>query len=245
MPVEGHLEELRRRLITSAVALLPIFVALFLVYRPVLHLIQDSGRPYIPHLVALSPQEAFFTYMKVDFFLSAVIASPLWLYQALAFFLPAFSRRARILILRLLPTMILLFLAGVAFGLRVLLPLVLRFLVGFGADVVVPDFTLGNYTSFLLGLTLPPGLLFEMPVVAYGLAAGGIVTADMLRRGWRYAVLGAAVLAAIFAPPGPFPMLALGLPILALYEASIVVAAVTERRLARRRAQAAEEGAAP
>lgn len=234
MPLEGHLDELRRRLITSAIAVLPMFVALFLLSHPVLVLIRDSARPYIQTLHALSPQEVFFTYLRVDFVLSLVAASPIWLYQALAFFLPAFGRRARNLVLRLLPTMILLFLLGTAFGLKVLLPIILRFLVAFGGRVVLPEYTLGNYTTFMLGVILPPGFLFEMPLIAYGLASAGLVRASMLVRGWRFAILGAAIVSAIFAPPGPLPMLALGLPILALYQASILVAGVTERRRARR-----------
>ncbi len=242
MPLEGHLDELRRRLIISAVVVLPLFVALFLLNHEILVLITDSAHPYIHRLHALSPQEVFFTFMRVDFVLSLVAASPIWLYQALAFFLPAFSRPARNLILRLLPTMILLFLAGAAFGLKVLLPIVLRFLVTFGGSVIAPEYTLGNYTTFMLGVILPPGFLFEMPLIAYGLASAGIVSASMLMRGWRYALLGAAIIAAIFSPPGPLPMLALGLPILALYQASILVAGATERARARRQAGETSDG---
>ena len=241
MPLEGHLDELRRRLTWSAVVILPLFVGFFVVYRPILQLVLDSGKPSITQFHALSPQEVFFSFMKIDFFLSLVAASPFWLYQTLAFFLPAFSRQARSAVLRLLPVMIGLFLAGVVFGLKILLPIVLRFLVGFGKGVVVPDFTLANYTTFLLGITMPPGFLFEMPLIAYGLASAGIVTAAMLTKGWRFAILGAAVLSAIFAPPGPLPMLALGAPILALYQASIVVAGVTGRRRERRMEQAASD----
>lgn len=238
MPLEGHLDELRRRLMLSAVIVLPLFVAGFLIHNQVLYLIAATARPFVPKLHATAPQEIFFTFMRIDLVLSLVAASPLWLYQALAFFLPAFSRRARNMVLRLLPIMILLFLAGATFGLKILLPIVLRFFVTFGGNVVVPLITLGNYTSFLLSVVLPPGFLFEMPLIAYGLASAGLVTAAMLRRGRRFALLGAAVVAAIFAPPGPLPMLALGLPILALFEASILVAAVTERAVARRRARA-------
>lgn len=241
MPLEGHLDELRRRLTYSAVVLLPIFVALFVVHNQIVALVVDSGRPIMTRpLQALSPQEVFFTFMKVDFFLSMVVASPFWLYQALAFFLPAFGRHARYLVLRLLPIMILLFLAGVLFGLRILLPIVLRFLVSFGGTLIEANYTLGNYVSFVLGIALPPGFLFEMPLVAYGLASVGLVTSAMLIKGWRFAILGAAVISAVFAPPGPLPMLALGAPILGLYQASIMVAAVTGRRRRRRLAAGAE-----
>ena len=242
MPLEGHLDELRRRLMVSAIIVLPIFVALFALYYPILTLIKDTGKPYISHLAYLSPGEVFFNYMRVDLMLSLIVASPFWLYQALAFFLPAFSRRARDMVLRLLPIMIGLFLLGVIFGLKVLLPIVLRFFVGFGKGIFVPEITLGNYTNFLLGVTLPPGFLFEMPLVAYGLASAGLVTGAMLTRGWRYAILGAALLSAIFAPPGPLPMIALGVPILALYQASITVAGVTGRRRARRRGEREGDG---
>lgn len=241
MPIEGHLDELRRRLFISALIVLPLFVVGYLVHGAILQLIVDTARPDIQQLHQLAPQEVFFTYLRVDMVMSLVAASPVWLYQALAFFLPAFSRQARNLILRLLPTMILLFLAGSAFGLKILLPIVLRFFIGFGGTIVVPMITLGNYTTFLLSVVLPPGFLFEMPLIAYGLASVGLVSATMLRKGRRFALLGAALLAAIFAPPGPVPMLALGVPILALYEASIIVAAVTERMVARRRARAADD----
>jgi sec-independent protein translocase protein TatC len=241
MPLEGHLDELRRRLMLSVVVVLPLFVVGYLIHTQVVQLIEATAHPYVTKLYQLSPQEVFFTYMRVDFILSLIAASPIWLYQTLAFFLPAFGRQARNMILRLLPTMILLFLAGATFGLKILLPIVLRFFVGFTGDAVISVITLGNYTSFLLGIVLPPGFLFELPLIAYGLASAGIVTAVMLRRGRRFALMGAALLSAIFAPPGPIPMLAIGVPVYALFEASIVVSAVTERAIRRRRARAESE----
>lgn len=241
MPLEGHLDELRRRLTWSAAVILPLFVVLFLVRDPILRLVLDSAKPSITKFHFLSPQELFLSFLKIDFFLSLVAASPFWLYQALAFFLPAFSRQARGMVLRLLPAMIGLFLAGVAFGLKILLPIVLNFLVTFAPGIASPEITISNYTSFLLGVTMPPGFLFEMPLIAYGLATAGIITSSMLIKGWRFAILGAAVLSAVFAPPGPLPMLALGAPILALYQASIFVAAITGRRRQRRLAQAAAD----
>jgi len=242
MPIEGHLDELRRRLVVSAAIVLPIFAILFVFNREIFNLIMWTGGPYLKTagLVYLSPSEALFTFIKIAFFLSLVVASPVWLYQTLAFFLPAFQRQTRYVVLRVLPITILLFLAGVAFGVFVLLPIVLRFLMTFGGPSLHADITIGNYASFVLGMTLPPGFLFEIPMVSYALTNMGIISGDVLRKGWRYAILGAAILSATFSPPGPLPMIALGVPILALYQGAIMVSDVTRRRMDRRRAETDE-----
>jgi sec-independent protein translocase protein TatC len=241
MTVEEHLEELRYRLLVSLAVVAPIFVILFLLSHPILALVVRSAHPYLKTLVFLSPQEALFTYLKVAMALALVVASPVWLYQALAFILPAFDRRTRRTILRLLVPLIGLFLAGLAFGYGVFLPLVMRFLMGFGGGLLTPMVTVGNYISFVLSVTLPMGVVFEVPMASYVAASLGLVEAATLRRWRRYAILLAFVAAAIFAPPDAFSMLAMAAPMVALYEVAILVAAVTERRRARR--AAAEAGA--
>lgn len=238
MSLEEHLTELRNRLIVSVVSVVPFFILLFVFNHAVLEGILLSARPYIVHLHFLSPAEAFFTFVRVAFVLSLVLASPIWLYEALAFVLPAFGPTTRAYILRILPVVIALFFLGLAFGYFVFLPLALRFLLGFGRGIFQSDITFSNYITFVFASVIPFGVVFEIPMLSYGLTAAGILHAQFLRKQRRYAVLGAAVLSAIFSPPGPIPMLIMGLPILALYEAAIWVSAVTERRRARRAAAA-------
>ncbi len=245
MSLEGHLTELRNRLVVSAVSVLPFFILLFLFNHAVLEAVLASARPYIGHLHFLSPTEAFFTFVRIAFVFSLVLASPIWLYQTLAFILPAFGPVTRSYVLRILPLIIALFLVGLAFGYFVFLPLALRFLLGFGRGIFVSDITFSNYISFLFASVIPFGAIFEIPMLSYGLTAGGVIRPQMLTRGRRWAILGAAVLSATFSPPGPVPMLIMGVPILLLYEAAIWVSVVTDRRRSRRRAASPDVGAGP
>jgi sec-independent protein translocase protein TatC len=240
MTVEEHLTELRNRLVVSLVAIAPIFLALFFLHRPVLDLLLRAARPYVQHLVFLSPQEAFFTYLRVDMVFSLALASPVWLYEALAFVLPAFGPTTRRTILRLLPTVVLLFLVGLGFGYFVFLPAALHFLLNFGQGLFVSEITLQNYVSFLLASVIPFGFLFEIPALAYVLAQAEVLTSSFMRRGRRVAIFVAAVLAAAFSPPGPMPMLLMGVPIVLLYEIAVYVVGLVELRRARRRAVGVE-----
>lgn len=236
MSLEGHLTELRNRLIVSALSVLPIFIALFIFHNAVLETILTAARPYIGHLHFLSPTEAFFTFIRVAFVFSLVLASPLWLYEVLAFILPAFGPTTRAYVLRILPAVTALFLIGLAFGYFVFLPLALRFLLGFASGVFVSDITFSNYISFVFASVIPFGAVFEIPMLSYGLTAAGMIRPQMLTSGRRWAVLGAAILSATFSPPGPVPMLIMGVPILLLYEAAIWVSVITDRRRSHRSA---------
>lgn len=234
MPLEGHLTELRDRLIISAVSVLPFFIVLFVLHNAVLETVLSAAHPYIAHLHFLSPTEAFFTFIRVAFVFSLVLASPIWLYEVLAFFLPAFGPATRSYVLRILPAVTGLFLLGLAFGYFVFVPLALRFLMSFASGVFVSDITFSNYISFLFASVIPFGAIFEIPMLSYGLTAAGMIRPQMLTKNRRWAILGAAVLSATFSPPGPVPMLIMGIPILLLYEAAIWVSVVTDRRRTRR-----------
>jgi sec-independent protein translocase protein TatC len=107
----------------------------------------------------------------------------------------------------------------------------MHFLIGFGTGAgIQPMVTVSNYISFMLGITIPMGVVFEIPMASYILTSIGIVNSRLLRRGRRIAILAAFVVAAIFAPPDAFSMLVMAAPMLVLYEAAIMVASVTERR---------------
>jgi len=117
------------------------------------------------------------------------------------------------------------FFSGILFGYFFLLPAALKFLIGFASGVLQPMISVSEYLSFVLGLLLGCGLVFEMPVLSFLLARLGMLDYRLLRRSWKYAVLVIFIIAAIITPtPDAFNMCLMALPMLGLYEVSIWVA---------------------
>lgn len=226
LSIVEHLHELRSRIVIAVVTLVVAFVGLYLVRDQLLELLQrplpqkyrDSG------LITLSPTEPFFTTLKVCFWASVLVAIPVWLYQLYAFVIPAVVDQSRRLMLLVVAGISALFLAGVAFGFYVVLPVALEFLLGFGEGQFQAEVRAQEYFGFVTTLMLGSGLMFEVPAAMVGLARLGVVTADMFVKQWRVAVVAIAAIAAILPGGDPMSMLLLMIPQLALYALGVVLA---------------------
>jgi sec-independent protein translocase protein TatC len=227
-----HLDELRRRVIVSALALVAAFAALYAVHERLLRLIE---RP-LPHhqlLVTLSPTEPFMTVVKVVFWAALLVALPVWLYQLYAYVMPAVAHQTRRRSLAIVGAVAALFGAGVTFGYVVVLPVALRFLLGVGHGLFVVQLRADEYFAFATTMLLAAGLLFEVPVAMAALSRLGVVSASAFRRNRRLAIVVIAAIAAVLPGGDPFSMILLMLPQLALYELGIAVTAFMERRAGR------------
>lgn len=222
MPLEDHLEELRRRLALSLVAVGLCFGVGFFVSRPILNWFITQSP--VHHVIVTGVTEAFFGIVKVDAFLSVAAASPVWLYQAAAFVLPGLTPAERRVVGAVVGPGVLLFAAGAAAGLFWFVPVVLRVMLSFTGGPVTAMWTLGKYLGFIFGLMIPFGLLAELPLVAGVLAHFGLLPPEVLGRGRRYAVLAAFVVAAILAPPDALSMVVVAIPLYLLYEVAVLVA---------------------
>lgn len=226
LSIVEHLHELRSRIVIAVVTLVVAFVGLYLVRDQLLELLQrplpqkyrDSG------LITLSPTEPFFTTLKVCFWASVLVSIPVWLYQLYAFVIPAVVDQSRRLMLLVVAGISALFLAGVAFGFYVVLPVALEFLLGFGEGQFQAEVRAQEYFGFVTTLMLGSGLMFEVPAAMVGLARLGVVTADMFVKQWRVAVVAIAAIAAILPGGDPMSMLLLMIPQLALYALGVVLA---------------------
>jgi sec-independent protein translocase protein TatC len=229
LPLHGHLDELRRRVIVSALALAAAFAALYAVHDPLLRLIQ-APLPDGQRLVTLSPTEPFATVVKVVFWASVLAALPVWLYQLYAFVMPAVARQTRRVSLGVVGGVAGLFLAGVAFGYAVVLPVALRFLLGFGQGLFTVQLRADEYFAFATTMLLAAGLLFEVPAAMVALSRLGVIGAAGFRRHRRLAIVVIAAIAAVLPGGDPLSMILLMLPQLVLFEAGIWLTAVLERR---------------
>jgi sec-independent protein translocase protein TatC len=232
-----HLDELRSRLIISAVAFGAAFALCFwqnalileLVNRPLEGseglLLDPGGKP-----ITLGVTEQFTTTFMVSAYAAILLALPVVLYQAYAFILPAFSPTERKVALPLLLMVPFLFVGGVLFGYFVVLEPAIDFLLNFNAEEFTTALRARDYYGFV-GLSLISiGILFQVPVGILGATRLGVVTPAQLRKNRRYAVLVIAILAALLPTIDPVTLVLEIIPLYILYELSILLAAAFGRR---------------
>ena len=223
-----HLDELRSRILVSVAALVPALIVCGWKNHLIIELL---NRPLPPGAapITLSPTEPFLTTATLVVYAALLIALPVILYQAYAFVLPAFAPSERRVALPLMLLAPALFVAGVAFAYFVVLPPAIHVLLGFNADEFNTQLRAREYYSFAALTLVSLGVLFQVPIGVLAATRLGLVTPDRLRRSRRYAVLVIAVLAALLPTIDPVTMLLEMLPLLALYELSILVARVFGR----------------
>lgn len=237
MPFLDHLEELRWRILWSLVALFVGVLAGFaLVLRyDAIALLQQPAAPYLGgnKLVYTNPGDPFNIALTVSLAIGVVLALPVVAWQVWAFLAPALFRHERKVILPVLFGAVLLFAAGATTAWYVVVPLSLRFLTGFQSASLQPMITAEGYFSFVTSLVLAFGLAFELPIVLVALAAFGVVTSRALAKGRRFAVVGAVLLSSLLTPGDLVTTtLAMAVPLYGLYEVSILLAWLLERRRA-------------
>jgi len=198
MSLFDHLEELRMRIFYSLIAVGVGMVGCFLVVKPLVQILQVPAKGV--KFLQLAPGEFFFVSLKVAGYSGLLLASPFILYQIIQFVLPGLTRRER----RLLGPVVLgssvLFFAGLGFAYIALIPAALNFFVTYGAEVVEQAWSIERYFEFVLLLLFSTGLAFQIPVIQIILSFLGIVSSEIMLKGWRFVVLGAAILGAILTP---------------------------------------------
>jgi sec-independent protein translocase protein TatC len=221
-----HLEELRRRIILSLVSVALCSVLFYFLEPLVLpHLMKPIGRA-----VFLSPAEAFTARLTLAFFGGVFTASPFVLLQGWLFLSSGLREKERKPLIYCVSASFLLFVAGSALGYFVFLPFAVRFLIGFGSDVLVPMISIGRYVSFAGTMVLVFGAVFQMPLVIFFLTRVGILTPAYLAARRREAIVSIFVFAAIFTPPDVMSQVLLALPMVGLYELSILFSKMNFRK---------------
>ena len=219
-----HLDELRSRIV---VCLLVFGVALALCFWQNHLLLEIASNP-LPddheRLLTFGVTEPFTTTVTVATYGAIVLSLPILLYQLYAYVLPAFSNAERRVVLPILIASPLLFLVGIAFAYFVVMPAAVDFLLGFNDNQFNVQVRARDYYSFFSMAMLAGGIVFQLPLAILAVTRLGIVSVDQLRSNRRYAYLGIAVLAAALPGVDPVSMLIEMVPLLALYELSILLA---------------------
>jgi len=231
-PILEHLNELRWRLVKSAVALTAGSVVAFFFRDWLFELLESPYRLAIDDTDALAQfqvTEGFSVAMRLALFGGTLLASPILLYQIWAFVNPALTTRERKWTVPIVVALAVLFSGGVVFG-YIILPRGLEFLLGIQSGLE-PIIGVGSYISLALRFLLVFGLAFEFPVFLFAVAAAGLLSSQQLAQGRRWAILIIVVLGAVVTPTGdPLTLLALSVPLYLLYELTILLVKLILRK---------------
>jgi sec-independent protein translocase protein TatC len=244
IPFTAHLEELRKRLIVCFIAVGVGFVLAYgfkeklfdILARPLVS-VMDQGEK----LIFTGLPEAFFTYLKVAFLTGLMLAAPVILYEFWMFVAPGLYQKERRMLLPVVFLSTVFFVGGALFGYFIVFPFGFQFFLGFATETIRPLPSMKEYMGFAAKLLLAFGFVFEMPLVITFLARLGIVSVEFLRKNRKYAILLFFTGAAILTPPDVVTQIMMALPLMLLYEISIIGARIFRRKKTEAEAAPAEE----
>jgi sec-independent protein translocase protein TatC len=224
-----HLRELRKRLLWSVIAVVITTFVCFFFIEDIVEILKAPAGDI--DLVFIEMTEGFTTYLKVSFMAGIVVAMPFLIYQFLMFVIPALTRQERRTVYIILPFITVMFIGGILFGYFFLIPPATGFLLNFGVDIAEPQIRVSNYIDFITRLLVAIGILFELPVLTSFLARMGVITAKWLADRRKIVIIFAFVVAAIITPtPDVFNQTIVAGTMIVLYEVSILLARLIQRR---------------
>src|SRR4051812_48110337 len=253
MPLMDHLMELRTRLLWSVGAFVIAFAVCYyfsaqiygFLARPLADILQHQGGGD-RRMIFTALYEAFFTYLKVAFFGAVFFSFPMWATQLWLFVAPGLYRSEKKAITPFLVASPFLFVAGAALAYYFIFPPAWRFFITFetppgeGSLPIQLEAKVSEYLSLVMQMILAFGIAFQMPVLLTLLCRVGILSVETLKKGRRYAIVGMFVVAAVLTPPDVISQVGLAVPLLALYEVSILAATLMARN-AKAKADAAKK----
>jgi sec-independent protein translocase protein TatC len=256
MPLLDHLIELRTRMLWSVGALFAGFLICFYFAEPLFQFLVDPLAEILQRrgleqgyrrMIFTDLTEVFFTYVKVAFFFGAFITCPIFLTQIWLFIAPGLYRHEKKALAPFLVASPVLFFAGGALVYWAIFPLAWEFFLSFetqGAGGNLPiqlEAKVNEYLGLVMKLIFAFGLCFQLPVIMTLMARVGLASSEGMKAKRKYAIVGVFVVAAIFTPPDPLSQISLAVPIILLYEVSIWMAVLTERKRKEKEEEAERE----
>ncbi len=243
LPFTVHLEELRTRLIRCFIAVGICFVGAYL-YKE--KLFDVLTRPLVEvmgkgdTLIFTGLAEAFFTYLKTAFIAGVILASPVIIFEFWMFVAPGLYKNERRILIPVVILSTFFFLGGALFGYFFVFPVGFEFFLGFQSETIKAMPSMREYLGFAATMLLVFGLVFELPLVITCLARFGLVSVDFLKKNRKYAILVIFVVAAILTPPDVVSQVMMAIPMMLLYEVSILGARIFGKKPAAEEEQEAE-----
>lgn len=234
LTVYEHLVEMRKRLIYVIAFFTLAMIGSFFLAEPLIVYLQHTDEAAKLDLNAFRLTDPLKIYMQFIFVIACVLTAPFILYQLWAFISPGLYEREKKVTLSYIPISVILFLAGISFSYFILFPFVIRFMGQLGGRMEInPVIGINEYFQFLFQITLPFGLLFQLPVIILFLTRLGIITPIFLSKVRKYAYFILLVIAALITPPDILSHMMVTLPLFLLYEISIWISKFAYRKRVR------------
>jgi|TARA_Y100000389_G_C17391930_1_gene480355 sec-independent protein translocase protein TatC len=240
-PLLEHLIELRSRIIKTMIMIIVFFIFFYIfadniynfLVKPYANAVAgEEGR----RLIFTALHETFFTYIRVAIFASLFVSLPFLLIQLWIFIAPGLYKNEKNVVLPYLLATPILFILGSALVYYLIMPLAIKFFLSFesiggnGALPIQLEAKVNEYLSLIMRLILAFGVCFQLPVALTLMARVGLVSSEGLKKNRKYVMVGVFAVAAILTPPDPISQIGLGIPILLLYELSIIAVSFIEKR---------------
>lgn len=224
MSLSGHLKELRNRIVVVLAVFVVGIVVCFGYAEKIVLLLTALGDRFGYQFVYIRPQELLMVYFSLSLIGSLVVTFPVLAYQAYGFSSPGLTRSERRFFRMALVFGSLCFCLGVFFAYKIMLPFMLRFLISFSDNVAVTaSITIQEYISFLMLIFIIFGIIFELPVISVLLTGLGLIRTEWLIKARKIMIVLIFVLAALITPPDIVSQIMVAIPIIVLYELSIVL----------------------
>lgn len=232
MPFLDHLEELRWRILKSLGAVVCFTIIAFPFSEKLLNILtkpnDDLKAP--AEIIFLKPAGALIVRMEAAFVAGLIVSSAVVFYQMWQFIMPGLKPNERKYFFPGLFFTLLCFTIGLCFSYFILIPTVLPMLYGMGTETITAKINLNDYIGFVLRLILVSGLIFELPIISFLLTRIGILNPVYLQKYRRYSIILIFIFAAIITPPDPASQIMMAIPLLMLYEISILVSKIAFRK---------------
>jgi len=226
-PFTNHLDELRKRIIICIVAVAVGFFGSYFFAEQIFDILIKPLQAELPPdsmFIFTGLPEAFFVYLKLSLFGGILLASPVLLWEIWCFVAPGLYDQEKKYVYPFVIFSTLLFATGVSFGYFVVFPIAFKFFMGYSSEIIKPLPSIKEYLNFSCKLLFAFGAVFELPLFVLFLAKIGLVNEKMLRSKRKFAILGIFAVAAILTPPDIVSQILMAIPLLVLYEISILVA---------------------
>ena len=224
-----HLEELRWRILKSLGSILVMAVLTFNFADYLVYMLTAPADNRGIGLQTLTPQGMFILKWNLAIIGGFILSIPVITIQIWKFVSPGLYNRERKILLPLIITVFLCFILGAIFAYMVILPFSLNFFASMVTENVQNNFSINYYFSFVLALIIGSGIIFEMPVASFLFSSIGIITPSFLRKFRREAIMITVILSAIITPPDPISLIIMSIPMVILYEISILVSWISNR----------------
>lgn len=224
MSLTGHLSELRNRIVVICLVVVVGIVVCFALSGQIIELLTHISKNTDYNFVSIKPQETLMACFTISLIGGLVIGSPIIAYEFFAFSSPGLKKKEKTFVLLALIFGFLCFVVGVFFAYKIMLPFMLRFLISFSTNIgILSQISIQEYISFIMLIFIIFGIIFELPVISVLLTSLGLIKPDWLVKARKIMIVGIFVLAALITPPDIVSQIMVAIPIIFLYEISIIL----------------------